>query len=637
MTETRKKKSGVFVWGVMGFLILGLGGFGLTGAFQTSGGSMVASVGDEEISANAYLSGLQQDLRRTSQQFGQNITIDQARIFGIDQSSLRRQLTLAALVNEAKRLNLSVGDEAVRDVLLSNPAFQAAAGVFSEATYDLVLNQQQITRAQYEELLRSDQAQNLMSGAISGAIGPQDTAARVLLDFVGETRDVIWAEVGASVLSGETETPDDAAIQAFYDANPGAFTTPETRKITYAMVSPEMLAADIEISDEAIQEVYDAQKDFFNTPERRIVDRIVFGNTDDAAAAMARLDAGEASFEDIATERNLTANEYGIGIVRANQLSTAAAELLFASSETGLYGPVAATLGPAIFRVNAALDGSTVSLEDARSDIRDALAADQAGTLMLTKIGDIDDLIAGGASLEELADETDMVLFTIDYSTDSTDDITADPAFVVEALTAVVDEERDLIELENSGILALRVNEVIPAALRGLSEARAQAIEGATAAATLQQVQDYTDELVAQIGAGADLSATLGALGVTPNIGVRVTRTSPPAGLSPLLAQALFSQNEGEAKAYPTSAGAIIIEVSRVQVFDPLSDSGKAFLAQAQTQVQEDIAADIYILFANAVLGRAVVTVNQGMIDQILINLGGSAPGIDDAPVSAGN
>ncbi|NOR61757.1 MAG: hypothetical protein GQ535_04580, partial [Rhodobacteraceae bacterium] len=593
MTETRKKKSGVFVWGVMGFLILGLGGFGLTGAFQTSGGSTVASVGDEEISADSYLNTLQQDLQRASQQFGQNITLDQARIFGIDQSSLRRQLTLAALTNEAKRLNLSVGDDAVREALLASSAFQIADGVFSEATYDLVLNQQRMTREEYETLLRNDQTQNVMSGAISGAIGPQETAARVLIDFVGETRDVIWAEVDASVLPSETETPGNAAIQAFYDANPEAFTTPETRKITYAMLTPDMLAADIEISDEAIQEVYDAQKDFFNTPERRIVDRIIFGSADDAAAAMVRLNSGEASFEDIAGERNLTANEYGVGVVRANQLSTAAAELLFASSETGLYGPVAATLGPAIFRVNAALDGSTVSLEDARGDIRDALAAEQSGTLMLTKIGDIDDLIAGGASLEELADETDMVLFSIDYSTDSTEAVTTDPVFNLEAVTADIGEERDLIELGNNGILALRVDEVIPATLRSFEDARTQAVEGATAAAVLQQVQDYADELVAQIGAGADLSATLGALEITPNIGVRVTRTSPPAGLSPLLAQELFNQNEGEVKAYQTDTGAIIIEVSRVQAFDPLSDSGKAFLAQAQAQVQEDIASDV--------------------------------------------
>lgn len=623
MTETRKKKSGVFVWAVMGFLILGLGGFGLTGAFQTSGGSTVASVGEEEISADAYLSGLQQDLQRASQQIGQNVTLAQAQLFGIDQSSLRRQLVLAALINEAKRLNLSVGDDAVREALLANTNFQVG-GVFSEATYDLVLGQQNITREEYETLLRDDKTQSVISGAISGAVAPQETPARVLLDYVGETRDIIWAEVDASVLANEAVAPTEAAIQAFYDANPEAFTTPETRKITYAMLNPQMLAADLEITDAAILEVYDSRQAIYNTPERRIIDRIIFGDATDAAEAMARIDAGDASFEDIAAERDLTANEYGIGTVRANQLSTAAAELLFSGAETGVYGPVAATLGPAIFRVNAALDSSTVTLEDAREDIQAALAAEQAGSLMLTKIGNIDDLIASGASLEELADETDMELFTIEYSVDSTEDITTDPAFNVEALTAELDEERDLIELADGGILALRVNEIVPATLRSLSEAREDVIAGATAADTVQRVQDYADELVAQIDAGADLSATLGALEITPNIAARITRTSPPAGLPSTLALELFNQAEGEAKAYKTATGAIIVEVSRVQKFDPLSDDGKTFLAQAEAQVADDISSDIYVMFANAVLGGADVTVNQGMIDQILLSLNGN-------------
>ena len=627
MTERRKKKSGIFVWAVMGFLILGLGGFGLTGAFQTSGGSTVASVGDVEVSANDYLSGLQQDLQRTSQQIGQNITLEQAQLFGIDQSSLRNQLTLAALSNEANRLNLSVGDDAVRTRLLANPAFQATQGVFSEAAYDLILNQQRTTRNEYEDLLRNDQTQSVISTAVSGAIGPQGTSARVLVDFVGETRDVIWAEIDASVLTDETPTPDAAAIQAYYDGNPDSFTTPETRNITYAMLSPEMLAEGIEIADDAILEVYDARQDIYNTPERRIVDRIIFGTADDAAAAMLRLDAGEASFEEIAAERNLTANEYGIGIVRANQLSTAAAELLFASTEPGLFGPVEATLGPAIFRVNAALDASTTALEDVRGEIRDALAAEQAGTLMLTKIGDIDDLIASGASLEELADETDMQLFAIAYSTDSDEDITADAVFNLEAVTAELGQERDLVELENGGILALRVDEIVPAELRSLEASAEQALAGATEAATFERVQAYADELVAQVAAGADLSATLSALGVTPNIAPATTRVSTPAGLSPSMGQALFNQNEGEAKAYPTPTGAILLEVSRVQPFDPLTDDGKAMLSQAETQVKEGIANDIYILFANAMLNSAEVTVNQGMIDQILQGQGGYSAG----------
>lgn len=615
--ETRKKKSGVFVWGIMGFLILGLGGFGLTGAFQTTGGTTVATVGDEEITADNYLAALQQDMGRASEQFGQSLTFQQAQLFGLDQSSLRRQVTLAALSNEASRLNLSVGDTAVREALVANPAFQVA-GAFSEATYDLTLNQQRISRPDYEDLLRIDQTQNLLSGAVSGGVGSQATTARVLMDFIGEARTLAWAELDASVLTTSTETPDEAALIAFYEANPAAFTTPETRKITYAALTPDMLIPDVDVSEASIQEEFAARQAALNTPARRIVDRIVFPDMESATAANDRITAGDASFDDIASERGLSAAETNVGVVRANQLSIAAAALLFGSEEPGVYGPIEANLGPAIFRVNAVLAASSVALEDVQDDIRTALAAGQASALLLTKIGDIDDLIAGGASLEELADETEMQLFTIDYNTNSSEAIAADPAFLAEALGAEPDEERDLVELASGGILALRVDEIIPARLRTLDESRDLAVEGATSEATIIRVQAYAEELKTQIEAGADLAATMSAIGLTAHTETNSTRTAPPAGLPPIVGLELFNQEAGNTTVYPSETGAFIVQVNSVTPFDAQSENGQAFLAQANAQMRGDIASDLYILFANGVVSGTEITVNQGLIDQIL-------------------
>jgi len=617
MSDTRKKKSGLFVWSIMGLLVLGLGGFGLTGAFQTTGGSKVAIVGDEELTADDFLFGFQQDINRASQQFGQALTMQQARTFGIDQTSLRRQVSLAALTNEAARLNLSVGDDAVRTALVSNPNFQVA-GAFSEATYDLFLDQNGLTRAEYEKLLRTDQAQNLIYGAVSGGVAPQATAARTLMDFIGETRDMTWAELDGSTLPSETPVPDEAAISAYYEANPAAFTTPETRKITYAMLTPEILAANIEITEAAIQEEFDVREAALSTPASRIVDRIIFPDMTSASLAYDKIAAGDAGFDDIAIERGLQVDETNLGQVRATQLSSEAAALLFGATETGVYGPVEAILGPAIFRINAVLDANIVRLADVRDDIRAELAAVQSNSLMLTKIGGIDDLIAGGASLEELADETDMRLFTIDYNSESTDDIASNVGFISEALAAGVDEERDLIELDNGGILALRVDEIIPATLRPLSEARAQALAAATAEATRARVQEYANELAAQVSAGADLSATLGALGVNTNQAEKATRTSLPEGLPPTVGMEAFNQTEGVAQTYETESGAIFLLVNNISTFDPESESGQLFLERAQAQIEGDIAADLYALYAGGVVASTELTINQGLIDAIL-------------------
>ncbi len=630
MTETRKKKSGIFVWVIMGFLILGLGGFGLTGAFQATGATKVATVGNEEISVDQYYNALQQDIQRATQQFGQALTLDQARLFGIDQTSLRRQITMAALSNEAANLGLSVGDEAVRQALITNPAFQVFGTGFSEANYDLILQQQNLTRADYEALLRDDQTQNLINSAVSGGVAEQNTAARILMDFIGERRDLIWAELDKTVLNSETETAGEPEIQAYYDANPDLFTTPETRKITYALISPELLMADIEITDEEVQQVFDAQSQASNTPARRIVDRIIFPDLDAANNARARLDAGEASFEDIAAEQGQSPEQTQLGMVVASQIANAVADLIFATDGTGIYGPVQALVGPALFKVNAAIPAVELVFDDVKDDIRTALAQQQAASQIPVMIGDIDDLIAGGASLEELVNETDMQLFTIDYSIDSVEPIASDPVFISEALGADIGEDRDLVELNDGGILVLRVDEIVPARLRTLEESREQATVGATREITVSRIQDYAAELKSQVEAGADFSATLAAIGQTPQRETNATRTSPPTGVPPIVALELFDQPIDDVVVYPTETGAIVIQITSISPFDPQSDTGISFLEQANTQMREDVASDLYILFANGIANQTEITINQGLIDSILGGDGLHVDGIDD-------
>ncbi len=626
-SETRKKKTGILVWIIMGLLVLGLGGFGLTGAFQTTGATKIATVGDQEVTADRFIIGLQQDLRRASQQLNQNITLDQARLLGIDQTSLRRQITLAALANESDRLSLSVGNASVRDALLANPAFQVSEGIFSEATYDLVLRQQNMTRPEFEDLLRSDETLKLVNTAISGGIGPQGTAARILMDFIGETRNLSYATIDESVLTTPTPPPDEPAIIAYYDANPDAFTTPEIRKITYAQLTPEIVANSIDIPESDIQAYYDAQSAQFNSPAQRIVDRLVFTNIEDATTSRQRLDAGTATFQDIADEFNQPLHQVQLGAVRATQLSEPAAAEIFGTDEPGLFGPLESADGPALYRVNATMAAQNVPLDDARDAIRASLSSEQAKTRMQTDIGNIDDLIAGGASIEDLAKETDMQLGSIDYSVQATDPITADAAFATEALAAEVGQERDLVELANGGIFALRVDKIIPARLLPLSEARDQAIAGATAAATIARVQAYTEELKAQIDAGADLTATVSALGLKAINDPNASRTSPPTDLPPLIGQDVFNQDQGAAISYPVAEGAIIVQVNSITPFDPESADGKSFLAQAESQMKTDIGDDLYAMYANGIVGLTDVTVNQGLIDQILAGGGGVSDG----------
>ncbi|MCC6518935.1 MAG: SurA N-terminal domain-containing protein, partial [Tabrizicola sp.] len=150
----RGKAQEAAVWTLMGMLILGLGGFGVT---SFSGGvSKIASVGDIEITTDDYARALKTQVNAFSQQLGQPITMQQALSFGIDKQVMQSVITRAALDNEAGRVGLSVGDEVVAAEIMKMDSFKGVSGSFDREAYRFTLSRNRLSEAEFETNLRRD-------------------------------------------------------------------------------------------------------------------------------------------------------------------------------------------------------------------------------------------------------------------------------------------------------------------------------------------------------------------------------------------------------------------------------------------------------------------------------------------------
>lgn len=620
LNSFRTKKSNIFVWVLLVLLIIGLAGFGI-GAGGGLGSTEVARVGDRGVEAASYARAVDQEIRAMSSQAGRSLTLEDARRFGLDRAALARLVNNAALDGEAERLGLSTGDEVVRRQLEAAPSFQGAAGGFDRDAYLFTLERLGMSPAEFEAELRSEASRDLLGAGVAATVTMPDSAAEAVLGHLGERRGFDWLRLDETHLETPVADPDAATLVAFHAANEQRYTRPETRRIVYAAATPEAVAATIEIPEEELRAAYEATPEAFGTPERRILDRIGFRDMAAAEEARARLDAGEIDFDALGVERGLAPDEIEQGTLTADDISGNAREAVFGTEGPGIIGPVETPLGPSLYRVNAVLAANRISFEDARAEIAASRALSAASDLILEDIPVIEDLIAGGARLEEIAAETVLELGEIALNTDTTGGLADDAAFRSAALEAEAGVETDLVQLDSDGVATLRVEAVEPPALIPLTEIRDQVLADwraeAVAEALAEQAESWQEELDGGLGF-ADLADRLG---VSAETAVPMIRNDVLPGTPPRLVADIFAADAGDTVTVPDGAGIILAQVTEVIPFDRTDPEMGSVFASLDEELATQAAGDIRALYTAAIRDTAGVTVNQTLLASTLDRL----------------
>ena len=155
----RGSTSKTLVWVLMALLILGLGGFGVT---NLSGNlRSIGSVGERDITVNAYARAIQDEIRAKEADFGQPIPFSVARAMRLDQVALARLIASNALDHEAAQLGISAGDANLRDALLQIQGFRGIDGSFDREAYDFYLDRSNQSEREFEQSLRDDLSSGL--------------------------------------------------------------------------------------------------------------------------------------------------------------------------------------------------------------------------------------------------------------------------------------------------------------------------------------------------------------------------------------------------------------------------------------------------------------------------------------------
>ena len=604
----------VAVWTMLGMLILGLGGFGVT---SFSGGvTKVGSVGDIDITTDDYARALQTQVAAFGQQFGQQLSMQEALAFGIDKQVLQDVLTRAALDNEAQRVGVSVGDDVVATEIMGMDAFKGVSGSFERETYRFALERNNLSETEFETNLHRDISRELLQGAVAGGFAAPAALTDTLYAWVGERRGFSMLRLTEGDLTAPLAEPTEAELQAHYDANLDRFTRPEAKRVTYAALLPEAIAKDQPVDDAMLQKMYQDRIAEFVIPERRILERLVYPDQAAAEAAKAKFDAGTA-FEDLVAERGLTLDAIDMGDVSRDELGTAG-EAIFATAEGQVAGPLDSDLGPALYRVVSVLAAEETTFDEARETLAIEIQTDAARRLIADQVEAIDDLLAGGATLEDLAKEMGLALATLDHvpGQQGQDSIEGYPAFRAAADAVQEGDFPEAIVLEDGGVVALRLDEIVAAAPIPFDEAKDQVTEDWRREAVAKALTARAAEIKAALDGGAAIGS-FGIVDVTPE----TDRSGFVADTPETLLEDVFKMTEGEARVIEADGFIAVVKLDRILPATTEGEDADGMRAALAAQARQAIAQDAFAAFTNALTAEAGISLDQAAINAVHASL----------------
>ncbi len=619
----------LFVLLIASFAVWGIGD-----VFRGGGaGAAVAEVGDAEISRGQLDEEFRRQVERLRPLFGGELTTERAVQMGLVDQALQSIIQRTLFDLAAADAGVRVGDEVVRRRITEEPAsprvfrrnghpepaFRDQFGQFDPALFRAVLRRSGISEADYVNIIRAEVARELVARSVAVGAVASDGIVADLHRFRGETRVAETITIPESAV-GDVPAPDEAAIQAFYEDHPVRFTAPEHRALTAAILTPDDVAKDIAVSEEELRLAYEERAHEFRAPERRSIRMAVASGREQAAAIAAA--AKEQGLDAAAQAAGLDAVTLE-GVTRAElaELGDAA----FALGKGTVSEPVQTPLGWHVLTVTDV----TPAAERPFAQVREQLQADArrelAVDLVFEATNRIDDLLAGGATLEEVAQKEGLTIVTVPAVDATGASPEGKPALNRPEAQSIVrtgfqlapDQVSQLVETPTGAVLAVRVDRVTPPALRPLDAVRDAVVEALKAERRKELLKAKVEATAERLRTGPmEPQALAREVGGSYALTVPFARDAHSVqGLPPALVEQLFAAAQpGTVVTGPADGAQVAARLKEVIPADPAAE---AAIARVRGAVVRGVENDLVAQFTDAMRQRHPVRIHADRIAQM--------------------
>lgn len=616
-------KSGFTKFLLLGFMALAVGGLVLMdiGGFFRGGvtPNAVARIGGNDLPLVTF----DQTVRRVLA--NQGLDMQTAYRLGFIEQILRNEISNHLVRQAASDMGLAVNNQMVLKQINSLIEPLVTEQMDKKSALAAVLRNQNLSEQAFVTMIKGEMTSNLLRRALLlGASVPSAAQARDLYLYNNETRTIETIFLPHSGIK-DIADPADEILLPFYQAGQERYAIPETRTFSLAILSQDALRETLDISDEELRSIYERDIETYKLPEQRTLAQAIVDDEATANAIAAAANAGKSLEEAVKEETGSAESFLGEETFEKGGLVKEIGEAAFTAEQGDVVGPIRTALGWHVLKLKEIIPPRTQSFENVRQDLKKEILNMRVADEMFATANRIDDMFAGGASLEEVVSTMNLghqQYGPVDRQGATTDkkdgmkELGPDWAYVLETAFALNEGEvSPVFELADGRYAALRVDTIQPKTYKPFEE-----VKDELAKLWMQDQREVANKLRTEEALQAlntrektlkEVAASLGAETRTHNL---VRSESPAEPLNEPLKTLFFELPEGEYGFGPAEGGFILGHITGAELPDA-EDISQDKLQPHRETIQRNEQSELTQMFLNKLYEDYNVKINAALLE----------------------
>lgn len=518
LQSIRERLTGILAFFILGILVIPFAFVGVNSYFTSGNENVVARVNDQDITLTEFTQSYASYRQRMQAMMGSAYDPEQFDNLVARRAHLEALIDQEVLSQAVEGIGLDVSDERLAREIRELQAFQID-GQFSPEVYQSRLASQGMSAQQFENEMR---AQMVMTQLPRSILSSSFATQAEIEEYVRlqDQRRSFASVIVPPVENPDAPTPDDAAIQAYYDEHRDEFQSEEMVTIEYLELNAVDISSGTEPDEEFLRGRFEQQKNRFISPEQRQVSHIlveVSAAADEAAKETARQEAQDIAerarageeFAALAQELSDDIGSAGsggdLGWLEPGVMSDSFEEAMYALTlDKPVSDPVQTGFGWHVILLRDIRPAEGMSYEEARSVLIQEHLAEEAEREFLDKADRLIDLIyEDPTTLDAAALDLGLEIQVAGpFSRAGGEGMAANPEVVSAAFSDLVLAQgsvSDPVDLGENHMVLVKVREHFPAATRPLDEVREEIVGRIRADRALQAARERAEQILAGV------------------------------------------------------------------------------------------------------------------------------------------